>query len=122
PFFTTKERGSGLGLATTYSIVKNHGGSINFDSIVGHGTIFRVYLPVSADPTAPAAVVAAAEPPRDDGAASPGATPPAPGSAGRVLVMDDEEDIRSLACGMLDQLGYECVAAADGVTAVEEFE
>lgn len=112
PFFTTKDHGSGLGLATSYSIIKNHGGLINFDSIVDVGSIFRVYLPVSDRPLDRTEVVvgtfvAGGEAQRGDG---------------RVLVMDDEADIRQLASGMLEQLGYEVSAVPDGQMAIERFQ
>ena len=112
PFFTTKDHGSGLGLATSYSIIKNHGGLINFDSIVDVGSIFRVYLPVSERPA--------------DRVELPGGTVAVDGEAqrgdGRVLVMDDEADIRQLASGMLEQLGYEVSAVPDGQMAIERFQ
>ncbi len=111
PFFTTKDHGSGLGLATSYSIIKNHGGLINFDSIVGQGTIFRVYLPASEEPASAA----------DTAVLGAGAAPIYHG-AGRVLLMDDEVEIRELAASMLEQLGYDVVAVPDGQLAIAQFE
>ena len=79
PYFTTKEKGSGLGLATSYSIVKNHSGAIDVRSTLGKGSVFTVYLPASAE--APAA------------APAPVAATASRGRA-RVLVMDDEDVVR----------------------------
>ena len=87
PYFTTKQSGSGLGLAAVYSIIKKHQGHIDVESTVGHGTTFRLWLP------AMAAVRV--------GSASP--LPVAEASfAGRVLFMDDEEIIRRMAVRMLE--------------------
>ena len=104
PYFTTKRRGSGLGLATSYSIVKQHGGLIEVNSILGEGSRFSIYLPVCEEE--PSAGVA---------------PPPAATSAGRVLVMDDEELVRSVAVEMLSSLGCEVAAAGTGEEAVETF-
>ncbi len=112
PFFTTKDHGSGLGLATSYSIIKNHGGFINFDSIVDVGSIFRVYLPVSINPQERGEGTSATVIEEGD----------APRGEGRVLVMDDEVDIRQLASGMLEQLGYDVSAVPDGQMAIERFQ
>ncbi len=108
PFFTTKDHGSGLGLATSYSIIKNHGGVINFDSIVGQGTIFRVYLPASSS-ALPLEVP------------NHGSVGPRPGT-GRILVMDDEADIRFLVATMLEQLGYDVTTVPDGQAALDHYE
>ncbi len=107
PYFTTKERGSGLGLAVTHSIVKQHGGHIRVSSTVGCGTTFLIYLLAGSGLVAPAA--------------APAAAPPAPGR-GRVLVMDDELIVRDIASEMLKTLGYEVDLATDGAAAIAAYE
>ena len=102
PYFTTKQRGSGLGLATTYSIVAKHQGLITVESQVGRGTTFWIYLPASQK-----AIATAAQ----------GPTPKGDGS-GRLLVMDDESFIRDLLTRLFTHFGYEVDSAADGDTAV----
>ena len=100
PYFTTKPRGHGLGLATSYSIVDRHGGHITAAS--GDGATFVILLPASIAPAkAPAAATAA----------------PTRGT-GRVLVMDDEEIIRFVARGSLEILEYTFAGAADGDEAI----
>ena len=108
PFFTTKERGkgTGMGLAMVYGIVKNHGGMIRVDSELGKGTTFGIYLPV-------AEAAAAAD--------APAPTERAVTGAGRVLVVDDEEVVRDVATGYLRHLGYQVVTASDGQAAVEYY-
>ncbi len=106
PYFTTKEKGSGLGLATSYSIIKNHGGMIAVASAVGKGTTFSVYLP---------AVEAEAK------SVEAPAVPP-PGRKGRILVMDDEELIRAIAGEMIRSAGHEAEFAEQGRTAIEKYQ
>ena len=103
PYFTTKaELGTGLGLATVHSIITRHGGVITFDTQLGKGTTFILYLPV-ADMAAPQQTRAQA------------AEAPAPGPGGStVLVMDDEEMIRNLACEVLSAQGYRVTVCCDG--------
>jgi two-component system cell cycle sensor histidine kinase/response regulator CckA len=107
PYFTTKEKGSGLGLATSYSIVKNHDGSISVASELGKGSTFTVYLP---------AFRAAQE----QAAASASAVPVA-GRKGRVLVMDDEPIVRVVAGELLRELGHEAEFAEHGDSAIEKY-
>ncbi|MBS0656615.1 MAG: PAS domain-containing protein [Verrucomicrobia bacterium] len=104
PFFTTKAGASGLGLSAVYSIVRQHGGDVNVDSIVGHGTIFRLYLPATRTPG----------PPEE--------TLEAPSSVARVLVLDDEESVRNLTVRVLHQLGYGGRATGDGDSLLREYE
>jgi PAS domain S-box-containing protein len=105
PYFTTKHRGSGLGLATSYSIIKKHRGHIQVDSQLGEGATFLVYLPASEQ--------AARAPITDDIGRFNG--------SGKILVMDDEEMIRDLASEMLSTLGYDTVVVQDGCEAVEMY-
>ena len=103
PYFTTKEHGSGLGLATVYSIVKNHDGFVGVLSKEGGGASFFVYLPSSEN--GPGEVVAS--------------DPDTISGTGRILVMDDEELIRDVATDILDYLGYAAVACRDGKEAID---
>ena len=117
PFFTTKEvgKGTGLGLATVYGIVKQSEGYITAYSEPGHGTTFKIYLPRAAAP----------------GASPPSPTPsPPPAAPGRttargsetILVVEDEEAVRSLSRRALEASGYTVLAAADGPDAVRLLE
>ena len=107
PFFTTKEpgKGTGLGLAMIYGIIKNHGGSIRLYSEIGHGTTFKVYLPLAAD-------AATLHRPTDTKPLEPVA------GQGRILVVDDDFLVREASIGLLRRLGYEVVAVEDGEQAV----
>jgi PAS domain S-box-containing protein len=108
PYFTTKEKGSGLGLATSYSIIKNHYGVIDVKSEVGKGTTFFIYLPaisaIKAEVQNKPAVAATA------------------GRAGRVLVMDDDQVIRDVAGALIGELGHRVAFAAHGKEAIEKYE
>jgi len=102
PYFTTKQKGSGLGLSTTYSIVKNHGGHITVESETGIGTTFQVYLPAS--------VRGKLLPRSEEEDVVKG--------KGKILVMDDEETVRDVARNMLECLGYSVTVAKDGTEAI----
>jgi two-component system, cell cycle sensor histidine kinase and response regulator CckA len=99
PFFSTKQKGSGLGLATSYSIIKTHGGHIQASSLKEGGARFEIWLP-SRKGEKPA------ELDRAD-------FKPIAGS-GRILIMDDEEALRSVAETMLTRAGYEVTTTSDG--------
>ena len=104
PYFTTKRRGTGLGLATSYSIIKKHGGLLTVDSKKGEGTTFYIYLPASDRPL-----------PLDEG----GPKVPIEGRRGHLLIMDDEEPILALVSKMLSHLGYQVDLARDGGEALD---
>ncbi len=114
PYFTTKEAGSGLGLATAYSIVKKHDGAMQVDSTVGVGTAFHIYLPAAAaESAAPAGRVAEEARGYETAVVS---------TRGRVLFMDDEAILQELVTAMLGYLGYEAVCADHGEEALVRFE
>jgi PAS domain S-box-containing protein len=106
PYFTTKEKGSGLGLATSYSIIRNHGGLIEVGSVPGKGSVFRIYLPAD----------------RAKDSLSAERPQPAPARKARVLVMDDEPIIRRVAQEMLGSLGHDVAVAEHGEAAVEQYQ
>ncbi len=105
PYFTTKHKGSGLGLATCYSIIRRHDGHMTVESTLGNGATFSMYLPASTH--------AAPESVSDQ--------QPACGS-GRVLIMDDEEMVRDVASKILSNLGFSVVSSCDGAEAVELYQ
>jgi PAS domain S-box-containing protein len=107
PYFTTKSKGSGLGLASSYSIVAKHDGFLALESEVGVGTTFHIYLPASENQHE---TVSAAAPER------------VIRGKGRVLLMDDEEMVREVAAEMLAHLGYEVVAVGDGRDAIRTYQ
>jgi len=106
PYFTTKQKGSGLGLATAYSIVKKHEGCINVQSTLGAGTVFQIFLPASEKPS-PEKIVEGKQ---------------AMNGNGRVLVMDDEEMIRGMFDKILSRMGYEVESAREGSEAVSLYQ
>jgi signal transduction histidine kinase/CheY-like chemotaxis protein len=106
PYFPSKGRSSGLGLATVHSIVKKHQGHIAVESQVGRGTTFRVWLPAARTPPE-----RAAPPPARVAERRPV----------RVLLMDDEEIIRSVAGAFLKRFGHEATLVADGAQAVQTY-
>jgi PAS domain S-box-containing protein len=108
PYFTTKKKGSGLGLATAYSIIKSHSGHLTMESEVGVGTTFLIYLPAT-DLKSPAQEEAAEETGR------PGL------GRGRILVMDDEELVLKVLGQILTYWGHEVEFARDGRQAVDKY-
>lgn len=105
PYFSTKKSGTGLGLATSYSIIKNHGGHIEVESEVGQGSTFTLYLPaMQGDVQVPQ---------RQDTLIHRG--------EGRILVMDDEVMIQQIVGDMLKHLGYQVDYAENGCEAIDKF-
>jgi PAS domain S-box-containing protein len=109
PFFTTKEKGkgTGLGLATVYGVVKQSGGYVWMYSEPGHGTTFKIYLPRIEDETAAAG--------RDRSASAASL----PRGSEVVLLVEDELGVRELAREYLEMSGYTVIVAPDGHTAIE---
>jgi len=108
PFFTTKDvnRGTGLGLAVVYGIVKNHNGSIMVESEIGHGTLFTLLFPVfGADTQNNNGLIAITE----------------DGLRGNetILLVEDEEEVRTSLMGNFESKGYRVYTAEDGISAVE---
>jgi two-component system cell cycle sensor histidine kinase/response regulator CckA len=105
PFFTTKDvgRGTGLGLATVYGIVKQHNGWISVESEVGRGTKFEIYLPASEKPLSPSAVP----------------SKKVRGGAERILLVEDEEPLRELVRCVLESYGYHVTDAPSGLRALD---
>ena len=106
PFFTTKEhgRGTGLGLATVYGIVRQSGGDVKVVSAPGAGSTFRVYLPRADEPVEPA-------PERFSGVHRHGTE--------TILVAEDEDGVRALVATVLREHGYTVLEASDATTAIE---
>ena len=108
PFFSTKApgQGTGLGLASVYGTITQHGGGIEVDSLVGRGTTIRVYLPTSVH-----AVQQPSVEPR----------PPEPKRAGRILVVDDEEFVAALVADTLADCGHDVVCKEDGAAGLQHY-
>ncbi len=106
PFFTTKDvgKGTGLGLASVYGIVKQHEGWIEVSSRVGKGTSFKVFFPASSLPVVPVELSPPARPAR--------------GGGETILIVEDEATLRELFCLSLQQLGYRVFAECSGAKAL----
>ena len=106
PFFTTKGpgKGTGLGLATVYGIVRQTGGGISVESEPGQGSTFRIYLPLESAPV--------------DFARAPLAPVEKSENFETVLVVEDEDIVRELVCEVLEQQGYNVICARDGLEAL----
>ena len=109
PFFTTKgmSRGTGLGLATVYGIINDAGGDIEVRSQIGVGTTFSIYLPSTPaqDPSAEASALGVVRAGRRVAAVC-------------ILVVEDQEDVRTLVCDLLKEAGHHVLEAADGADAL----
>jgi PAS domain S-box-containing protein len=106
PYFTTKQKGSGLGLATAYSIINNHGGYITVDTAQDAGTTFHIHLPASDKPPTEKKKPAVEKTLHH---------------GGRILVMDDEEVIRNMLQTMLKLAGHEVEVTCDGAEALYKY-
>jgi len=114
PYFTTKPEGSGLGLATVYSIISKHGGYVFVDSEIGKGTEFTVYLPACEG--SDVAIGPADMAGKGNGVKRSRAV------GSKILIMDDEEDIRDLLGELLRSTGFKVVAACDGEEAIRLYQ
>ncbi|WP_146177420.1 PAS domain S-box protein [Breoghania corrubedonensis] len=114
PFFTTKDvgRGTGLGLSMVYGFVSQSGGQVTLESEIGAGTTIRLYLPVAHLVTLTAEADANAA----------GAKRGICGRSERILVVEDDADLRALTATMLDRLGYKVMLAHDGPSALDLLE
>lgn len=110
PFYTTKDvgKGTGLGLATAYGIIKQHNGWIEVDSQVGFGTTFRIYFPATARVSTPEAGTIE--------------TRPFSGGSETILVVEDEDPLRELVTEILITYGYKVISAESGVAALKLWE
>ena len=106
PYFSTKNKGNGLGLATAYSIIQKHNGWITVDSQLGDGTTFTIYLPKSVEITKENSILSV----------------PDKVFSGKILLMDDEDFIREATGLMLNELGYSVDFAINGTEALSLFE
>ncbi len=105
PYFTTKQKGTGLGLSSTYSIIKNHDGYIEVKSAVNSGTIFHVYLPA----------LKGEFPPENR------KKPSIRTGEGKILLMDDDQNILSTVGKTLTKIGYKVELAKDGTEAIDHY-
>ncbi|MEQ9363854.1 MAG: PAS domain S-box protein [Leptospirales bacterium] len=119
PYFTTKETGTGLGLSSAYSIIKRHAGLLRVHSIPERGTRFQIFLP--ARPGASIATRDLDEEQSESAAHSATGTHTLAG-VGRILIMDDEEDIRETLGLLLERMGYSVRQADSGQAAVDCFQ
>jgi len=109
PYFSTKTKGNGLGLAISHAIITKHGGQIFVTSKPGAGTTFTLYLPASLQKT-------------ESSTPEHAASRPEGGSKLKILLMDDDEMVCDVATAMLSSLGHEVVLAADGCEAIKIYE
>lgn len=114
PYFTTKPSGTGLGLSTTFSIVRRHGGHMSASSTLGEGTVVLIYLP-AADVPASESTELRGDPPEDSSGLQAGC------KVRRALVMDGEPGVRKVARLALEGAGWQVDAAEDAVDAIEQF-
>ena len=114
PFFSTKSKGTGLGLTTVYSIVKKHNGHITVSSQIGTGTAFNIYLPTINKETLP----------KKDAKEKPKEELPKPARADKckILVMDDESNVLETLEAILVHFGYEATCAKDGAEALKLYQ
>ena len=105
PYFSTKEEGRGLGLASAYSIAKQHDGLLMVASEPGRGTTFSLYLPAAEAAVVDHASAAAAQ----------------VNHGGRILIMDDDREVREITGSIVERLGYRVAFAADGMQAIESY-
>ncbi len=108
PFFTTKGqgKGTGLGLAQVYGFARQSGGTVRIVSAENEGTVITLYLPRTTEIADPVAIERLTQ---------------ATGSRQRILVVDDDNDVRGVAAQMIEEIGYQVVAAASGSEALTEF-
>jgi PAS domain S-box-containing protein len=105
PYFTTRQKGSGLGLTIAYYIIRKHGGHIQVESSPGKGTTCHIFLPVSQSSLLTET--------KDTSLISSG--------RGKILVMDDDEILRDFTSRTLTKIGYDVVLSSDGVEAIQQY-
>jgi len=109
PYFTTKQTGSGLGLATVHSIINKHNGQISVDSELGVGTTFTIYLPTDKSKSQAIETEISDETEQSDTMSA------------HILIMDDDDMILDLTSEMIESFGYTVDTAVDGKEAIEKY-